>query len=463
MILIGGLEDSEVELPNSDMINYVLEHSPEILAIKLKSSAKSSDCLGVFVHTEWSDIAMPDEVREKTVFFDNTAHLVALLGNVSSSSQGEVAEEQLVEEPTQLDFTDKAVIDSLTSVEEPPADEEEVSPESVEEGIKEVPDAEFDILFTLPQLDENKESITLKVESLERVIATKDAILEERESQINDLYKLQEIQLMDMREAYENQITEANALIASLRKKTESVNLTPSQKLMAGYATHVDRELAVFNQAQSKGVIEDLKSLSAPLHVLCSGSGKSLTEYIKQVRDFIKTKKNVVILDFTGEVLLPVSLGLKSQEHSFMLRDDQIPVEKVLKQVGDILCSFSRPFNDIALLGVDWVTLLQRVTAVTGGKPIILLFGCISSFAVRTAVGQLAPATVSGSASCFVHSNALLITSILSQLTFLPKSSYQLVGLNYVPDFVEVYKVVGKTNKVITFSDLVDFTKLGIK
>lgn len=138
---------------------------------------------------------------------------------------------------------------------------------------------------------------------------------------------------------------------------------------------------------------------------------------------------NAVVLDFSGNRSLSARLKLPATKGVLSLVNGASVSDLVVSR-GKTQIIASEHMYDVQLLSVNWQDVITRVKAYANGKPIYILLGCVSSFAVQyTAMllAQTRPAYLIGKAD----PDSLL--NLYWQLSTLPVQRLKLVLTEYVP------------------------------
>lgn len=191
MILIGGTSIDIDTLPFCEVMEYTVEPKVPILTIKLKTVAKSDTCLGVYLSSDLQDLWLSDDVKEKTTYFSSDEELLSLL------EAGETNDE---EEPEDEEVQEDEVVFSTP--------EKDFQLEDVYTEHEEADTDVADILLSIPNISEDTTSLNQQLLNKQRIIEQKDAQVAELKESMNEIYKVQESQLLEMKESYENQLKE---------------------------------------------------------------------------------------------------------------------------------------------------------------------------------------------------------------------------------------------------------------
>jgi hypothetical protein len=150
-----------------------------------------------------------------------------------------------------------------------------------------------------------------------------------------------------------------------------------------------------------------------------------------------------------------------SDESSMDLKNLDIPVESLVQKIGDVLFIPTAYYNDIALLSLDWLSILSRLSVLAQNRRVIFLFNSLNSFSVRYTVSKLG--TV-GKLFIFAQSNPVVLVSLLSDINFIPEGRFRIVLMKYIKTAESIAKHISSKHSVSAFSGAIDWgnPKLGI-
>lgn len=489
MIIIGGIDIDVDSLPAQDLLGYEVVTDPEILEIKLKTRLRSRSCLGAFIVKEWDSIPVAPELMSKVQYFETEQELRALLeqGVIpqdEESSQQPVEEERTLMPTVQEEETSSSISTSTTvpnplerlNLETPKlviGDVEITLPSIAVEAVEELQvSEEGDDSFQLPGLEDIQ---NLQGEELTNFISTKDMIIreknkriEEMERVINEMYETQEALLLELHNTHKEQIAKANSVIQTLRDQLSQLSISPDIAEFAKYSSYASVPLAISKAEFSEADQVKLASLRSTVHVIASAVGGATYRYLMEVVRRIRGGSQAVILDFTGDTFLRTSL-LKNKAlktYAFHLGKEDRPIGEAFFAVNKSFISFSRSYNDLSLLVTDWVDLLQKVDAQAEGNPIILLFNCMNSFAVRYTVSKLSTIAANKTAHIFTLSSPFELVATHNEISLIPSNRVFLVALDYKSAVDEFFKLFQGKYKVHLIPDEVkevNWGKIGIK
>lgn len=454
MILIGGTKLELKDLPFSDLLEYQIENNPSVLGIKLKTIARSSSCLKVYLKDGLVDIPLADEVAQKVSYFNSDDELLALLSTGGTESKEERSEENEGPEEDNMKV--------FSSSDDSESDNEIVKPSlSSNSDIEEVSDDLVEGVITIPNASVDIDSVRWQVELKQRIIEQKEGEIQDLKRILDDLYKLQEIELMQMKEEYEKRITHAEEMILSLKKKLEeSVQLSDEHRNFLKFLVYGNNYKAILREGFTEEEKKYLGKLQSLFYIFACGSGDSLYELIKNVIPLVENKQ-VLLVDFTNDMFLNSKFAISSQHSSLLLNRDDVEVKDLVKEVKGVKCILTTYFNDIAFLTFDWAKIIKKLDQFMLGRPVILIFNNINNFSVRYAVSKL---STIGNLYVFAECNPLVLNTLSVDLAFLPEKRFKVVGLQYI-DAVGVFldRLANERKyAVYAFKQGVDWGKLGV-
>lgn len=467
MILIGGTSINIETLPFSEVMDYIVESNQDKLLIKLKSVAKQSQCFKIYLQESLQGVELYPDVAEKTTYFRDDMNLINILEALSNSTEEEeIAQEESPQEEVKV-FTEEGVqeldeTETFNAFEEPT-----ITPKTrgnfIVADTSELEEVDItlpDSFLQIPGIDDDTDSLKLQLDNKQKIIEQKDSVIAEIMSSRDDIFKLQEIQLLEMRDSYEKRVTEANDTIASLKVKLGEMSIDPESAQFLKFAPYSKNYRAALRDGFSENELKTMGKLSSPVYIFASGAGDSLYSMMKNIHMLIDKNPNMVIADFSNDTFLNSKYKLKAKDSSMMLEDDGVSVATLLKELDRVKIIPTLPYNDIALLGLDWGKIMKKLSTFASGKPILLIFNNINSFSVRYTISKLA--TI-GSLFVFVKCNPVILSSLFSDIRFIPEGRVKLVALAYIDVVKQMLEEVAKRYQVMAFNNDVDWKKLGLK
>lgn len=451
MIIIGGLDVSPEDLPNSDFLDYEVAVEPAYLEIKLKTKLRSPNCEGACIVREWDHIEIPSGLEGKVVYFDTEAELISLLksGDVFQSTDEPVDLPLDPKEEAAL-TSEREIIPAEPETPKPKATQPEPQPDPLPavtlEGTNiQLPKISLEVVESPEDTEEFlefPELKTLNIEDFSESLNTKDKIIEAKNRQIeelqrtlNEVYTSQEALLIELHQTHNNSLVEANRVINTMKEQISSINIPQDVAEFARFSPYAQTPLAYSKAEFTPEELSELETMRSSVHVLSCSPGSATFRYLSEVLELVKTGGSAVIVDLTGDPYLCVSVmkktGLKGYSHHIS-RDEDKPLNEVFYNVQKSYLSFSRSFNDLTFLMTDWVKFLKHVDSVAMGLPIIVLFNSMNSFPVRYTVSKLATITKTKKAHIFTINRPFELISVRSDVSLLPADRVHLVSLDYL-------------------------------
>lgn len=470
MILISGTNLKVEDLPLSDIMNYAVETQEQFVKIKLKTIATSSVCLGVYLHKDLKGkYEITEAVAKKLIYFNTDDHLKTLLVNGGKEEpEPEVEQEPIEEESSVVDFG----VSEQAKTSKHEAEVLELTPEPVAEVVErkttggfvliETVDVESDptdIVFSIPTIAEDTDSIKEKLVSKDRIIAQKDAQLAEMLKSLDDLYKLQDIQLVEIKDVYDKRIDEANTALSMANQKLKEAAIPEDLNGFLKFASYAQNPRASLREGYTREEIQSLGKLTSKIHVFAMAAGDSNISFMKSLNDLIERKPNALIVDFSNDQSIISRQRIKPMLNSIHLKDPEIDVATVVHDLKGTMLIPTGVYNDIALLTMDWLNIIKRLDRIAKGRPIIFIFNSINSFAVRYTFSKL---STIGEGSVFVKCNPVILMSAFSDMSFIPENRFRVVALNHFDGVNTILERISKTHKTVAFKDGIDWKKIGV-
>lgn len=488
MILVGSSGLGIKDLPFSDVMDYMVENNDKVLLIKLKTVAKSSNCFKIYLPDNMYGVSLYEDVMEKVTYFKDVDHLLGMLEQ--GDDIGPVEEEVVVDDQNGvkvfsnidetksnedvIDFDKETVeeIDSADDVEDKQENVDNVSDDVSNDEEKDVEDNSNnnfvleeievgipDAFLTLPFIDDDIDSLKIQLDTKEEIINQKDALIKELTDSKDDIYKLQESQLLEMQNLYEEKVNTANETIALLKSKIREVSFDEESSHFLKYINYCKNYRAALREGLSVEEGRLLGRSITPLYIFASGSD-SLYSMMKNINTFFDKKMDVVLVDFSNDVFLTTKYRIQTKESSVLLGRGSSDVVDLVKEINKVKYIPTVPHNDLVLLLFNWGTVLKKLFEYAQARPLILIFNNINNFVVRYTISKLA--TV-GELFVFVRCNPIILNSLYSDIRFIPDNRVKIVALEYIEVVQVLLEEVSKRYKVTAFPNFVDWKKLGIK
>lgn len=423
MILIGGTNLEPKDLPFNDVIRYNTENSSITLGVKLKAIAVTNICIKVYLHSDKKNFELSPEVKAKTEYFDSDEDLIAKL----KAGGLPVPEEEPVVAP----------------VVEAPVMSEPIKPKQQKSkpvkqvsifqgGSLEIEDVDMPIpssLMQIPNFSEDTDSLKLQLKTQQNMLDHKDTLLNEIQSELSEVYRIQDIQMHEIKNEYEDREGQYKRSFETLKQQVASLTLPPEEKDFLKFVAYSKNARASLKEEFKKTELTRLNKLTSPMHILASGGGDSLIRMLGQLRNIIDNGSNAVIVDFSNDFSLCAKYNIDTTDSSLNLNEQGVGVAKIAHKVNNVSIIPTSFFNDIAFLTMDWMGIINRVMAFASGRPIIFVFGSISSFAVRYTVSKL---STLASLNLFVKCNPLILNSFFGDVAFIPRNRFKIIAVDYI-------------------------------
>jgi hypothetical protein len=456
VILIGGTSLVIPDLPFAEFIEYQLENAQPILQIKLTTVAKQSSCDAVYIlEGRFGALNIPDDVADKVIYFSGDQDLLTKLGESKKEdtpadyavSESELAEGAVSSGEETVEYTAPVVNKS-----------QEAEDDSIEVDAESLLQPEF---LELPQPDVSANKQSLQADYYKQLVLQRDSQLQEMQTNLDNLYKIQEIQLIEMRETYEKRVTESDGVISQLRGRIGETTLSAEDKEFLLFAPFTRNPKLAIRGAFSQGELDTLGRLRSPLHIFASGAGDSVTSMVKSVVSLTNGgSRPAVIVDFTGDLISSVLFKLSGKKtNALMLQDEGVTVESLANQMDKSHVILSSTFNDIALLGLDWVGILKKLDLFAAGRPVILLFNSIISFSVGHTVAKLSNV---GNTVVFVSCNPTVLNATYLKMVFMKSAKLKVAALDYIDAVSSLLEAISKLFPAVHFKSVIDWRKLDL-
>ena len=485
MILITGTNLTVNDLPNNDIMDYQIETTR--MAIKLKTIAKSSECFCIYIaEDKRTDYTITDEIASKIIYFKDDADLLNKLNNGAKSDYVDPFEEKPVEEkpveapsfePPEPVVEETPVIKvNLTKTDETSESKNDEHNESdsnnTHETVEEVPslipnvDIEevsgelSETLFEIPNIGEDTDSLKEQLKTKDRIIAQKDGMISELKKKINDVYSLQEKELIEVEDTWKKKLEEAQGIITSLNNKASSAYILDDETTnFLKFIRYAQNSKAIVKESFTDDELRELGSLASKYTAFACGPGDSNYNMLNQVSSFISRNPRYLIVDFTNDGFLSLMYKFKSSNENILglLRDDVNPMS-IMKNIQDVRYIPATSYNDITLLNIDWVKLIKKLDSVAYGTPVLFLFGNINNFAVRYTISKLANIM---KLHIFVKCAPMILSSLYVDIQYIPRDRISsIVAVQYYEGVQNVLAEMAKRYPIIATVNEVDWNKL---
>lgn len=495
MILISGTSLAKEDLPNYDIMDYLIENNTQKMGIKLRTSAKSPSCFQIYIAEELqAEYTITDELAEKLVYFKSDEELVKLLDGgtteeedcFSTEAEPEIVvpefekpkpmvflekKEEVKEEPTVSESNESENSETVIEGQEGVLPEVKVPSVNLDKDKNQsvVPEIDLEMANTelpdsflmIPNINDDVDSLKMLLQNKDGIIAQKDGIIKDLKNKIDEAYKLQEMQLEEVENLYKQKMAECQNLISELEQRGTGVNLDEETSKFLKFINYARSNKAIVKEGFSQEEVMSLGVLRSKYTIFSYASGDSSYSMFKQIKKYIDHGRDCIVLDFSNDNFLASVYKMNSRVKNTMglLKDDVSPLT-LLSEVSNTKFIPTTSFNDIALLNVDWGKTLRKIDDLAGGKDVIMIFGAINNFNVRYTVSKLA--TI-GKLFIFAKCSPVVLSSLYSDVQFLPKNRVRIVALEYIEIVKTILSELSKYFEIFAFSGDVEWNKLELK
>lgn len=450
LIIIGGTSAQVEDLPYADIAGYVIENSLPTLKIRLKTSAKAENCVGIYLNTDYQETGsilteLDDSVKEKITFFNDTQHLIELLhGESSANTETTVQSEEEKEEVTEQNIPDFS---------SPPAATVSTISENADVDMSDIDTDQEDDFISLTPIDDGLYSLNMKLAGKDDIIAQRDLVIGELRGKIEELYEMQGVQLLEMQTSYDAEINKANQALKELSAKT-----VPESKMkFLGYMDYAmnPRRIVQPRFLEPEPGEVDVKELAQGMTVLASGAGAGSHLLYNNVVNLIQDSTDVLLVDLSGDNYLKSRLSDLYGDNVWQWGG--VSADDIAESENGVGVMDAGIFNDVALLNIDWTDLLIDISGVAGGRDVFILLGETRSFAVRHTLSLLGTIT---DALVVAECSPLAIKSLSVDLAFIPANRFKVVILKYIDKVDKVLERLASKYDVEVFGDAIKWGDL---
>lgn len=557
MVLITGTDLEVNDLPNNDIVDYIIDNVK--MNLKLKTVAKKKDCLQIYIiESKRTEYTITDELASKIVYFKDDKDLLRMLKGGAMSNEKDIFDadyntpvanssvvntaqtfeipkdeneldadfnegsllkvesvsdedsgiediksdidiktkstmsneednENIEIEQEKEEFKDIDINQDLTQMDEddsyanssesirlelpkielPKLELKETSSETKEipNFTRNIEDADTelpDILLQVPNINEDIDSLREMIANKDKIIAQKDGIIQDLNRNIEEVYKGQEIQIAEIQQLFGEKLNEAQEIIERLETRLKNNYLADDVARFLKFHSYALK----YKGRVTEGFTEEERSrmgkLSSNYTIVTCGSGESDYSMLKQVCKLIDSGRPVLVLDFSNDNFLASTYKVKPKNGNTMnlLNDDMSPLT-LLKDINGVKFIPTTNYNDIALLNIDWPTMLRKIDDLAGGRHVVLVFNRFNTFSVRYTVSKLADI---GKLHIFVKCSPIVLSTLYSDAQFLPQNRVNIVAVDYIDVVKAILGELSKLYNVYAVSSDVDWVgKLGVK
>ena len=557
MVLITGTNLEVSDLPNNDIVDYIIDNVK--MNLKLKTVAKKKDCLQIYiVESQRTEYTITDELASKIVYFKDDEDLLRMLKGGAMSNEKDIFDEDyaiptpvntapVFESPKQVEVKeveqiqetvdipqkekeeeDTGIVDvvdekeseevkvklkkddvediedvdstkvtdsfeeesnvvtqvveqenkdsskfdksedikiELPNIDLPKLELDKTDNDSVSTFMGNIEDADTelpDILLQVPNINEDIDSLREMIANKDKIIAQKDGIIQDLNKNIEEVYKGQEIQIAEIQQLFGQKLNEAQEIIAKLEARVKNNYLSDDAARFLKFHSYALKHKGRVTEGFTDEEKQRMGRLSSNYIIVTCGSGESDYSMLKQVCKLIDSGKPAVVLDFSNDNFLASTYRVKPKNGNTMsLLNDEISPLTLLKDINGVKFIPTTNYNDIALLNIDWPTMLRKIDDMAGGRPVVLVFNRFNTFSVRYTVSKLADI---GKLYVFVKCSPIILSTLYSDAQFLPQNRVNIVAVDYIDVVKAILGELSKLYNVYAVSSDVDWVgKLGVK
>ncbi len=313
--------------------------------------------------------------------------------------------------------------------------------------------------FQIPNVSDDTDNLRERIKTQDRLISQKEAIIKEKSAELASIYDTFALQEKATKQMWESKLVEANAVITKLKERTKNVVLDDETKDFLKYTHFSKKPKGSVSTEFTDDEMLRLSKLDSKVSVLTCATGDSRYSMLKEVLNLLESSKGIVLVDFSNDSYMYGMCHAKGKtENSMNLLYDEINPYSLMTHVKKSDVFVSTSFNDIMFLSMNWCDLLEKLDAVSDGRPIVLLFGGLNNFNVRCAVSLL---TSFASGYVFAKTSPVILSTVFSDLQFIPKDRLKVVILDYIDILENLVNEFKKVYKVEVFKEKVVWSKLG--
>lgn len=502
MILISGTFLDVQSLPNYEIMDYNIDN--EHMDIKLKTVAKQSACFQVYLAEDRkAQYTITPDIESKIIYFKDDDDLYVKLSTTSDdidafkeepekteidevpevpefeppvqSTEEEPAPETVEVQPT---ITTSMVVESESTDEDEDTEKSEKDENGIEEQgeekstevvqnepiVMEIANTELpDEISQIPFITDDTDSLKEQIKVRERVIAQKDGMIMDLKKNMDDIYKTQEIQLLELQNTMMAKLEQAQQQIEEYKSKASNVSISEEAMQFLKYASYAQTCKAVSREGFTEVEKAKMGRMTSPIKIFACATGDSSYSLLKQVKLYIDKEPESIVVDFSNDNFLCSSLKIKgSQTNSTNLLKNDIDIPSIAKDLKGTRYIPTTNFNDISLLIADWSVILRNLNEYAGGRPIIMIFGSINNFNVRSTVSKLS-SIEDVDLYIFAKCSPIILSTLYSDIQFIPKDRFTLIALEYIEVVKTILSSIAQKYSVIAFANDVEWQKLGLR
>lgn len=463
MILIVGGEVDQSVLPSPDIIEYkILGHEPSDIK-KVNIIGKSPKVSNIYLHYDLGDNTFLPEVVDKMVYFTEVTQLVEFLTNGVDLSktnlptiqldivvpEKEPQQEEVSEQPESIEeettpFVLEKVNDSLNNKKEETniadldfhfdmskfQDNIDKLQEGITESVNAVSDSVKNIEERKEQEREEEQNGLVIIDNSNEVLQSK---LRQREEEIAELQHQLEGGIEKVVSAYKKKIDtlevtyktlleEANEKISTLSSKVNELSEMKSRNIIDLYGS----------TPQAKTIKRKRYKLPQNVYFFTRGVGVSIQSFFTEVMGLLNNGKSTIILDLTCTQASAHFLKVSTEANAVTL--DKLSNYNSAKKYGEGYIYPSVYANELTLLEYDFSKVLNEISNVANGLPIVVLLPSFETVTTRTIIDDLISGGARGTLMC--DGNTLNIVMTCEMIGFLNKKELLNMYVTKVTDAI---------------------------
>lgn len=458
MILISGTSLAKADLPLAELLDYQIVASGKELKLKLKTIA--SNAQAVYLNENITE-EIPEAVMSKIQRFESDAQLLSLLG---AKDEGDTVQQELLNQDQQIeeDILPSDNVD-MTGFSDPVSNTRNIKEIKSIDELPDISETEEEMYIPFSE-NEEMSYMQKKLETKENIIRHKNAQLQEMNIKATEALRIRDEEAERLHNEHNNKIKQANAEIEKLSNQINSMRLSPEEKRFLGFMGYVKRPKAVlqegFLESDTERFLEATKN-GSELFIIAAGPNESFKDMINEVNSLVKkSEKDAIFVDFSGDPYMRNRNTIAGNKTVLdLVMDEDADIGSLTNTLGNVHWIKAAPYNDILLLGIDWISLLCRLIKYADGRPVVLLFNTFTSFAVNYTISKLG---LLGKLRLFITASTVSMTSAKYPLAFLPPDRVQIVVTSYIEDVQSLMMSCFGKNQTLAFGANVGWNMLGL-
>lgn len=464
MIIISGAGIKREQLPFHDTINYAIEDDLSHLNVKLKTAARASSCIAIYINTRLqNEISYPDAIQSKLFFFKDDRELMGYLNKSSANAPSKTAPVVPVRQPEpEVNYTFEQPKVATPAVDMSTLVQQTIQPETpliniVEFHLEEVSVEEDNdnSVLTLPHILDDRSHSQDELLKREKEIEQQSRTIIALQNELDESYIMQEQQIKDLRITYDNRLSESISRSKQLEKQVKDMEIPQDIRKFLKYASYLSSPRAKLQEGFYKDEMSRYNKTNSQVHIFANAGGTGVDMSGQYILNLLKGKESVVLIDFSNDMYLRHRLKAPPSLTSLKLDEPDVSVEKNAFKVGVSHYVPTSMFHDIALLGMDWIEILNKVNTFAKGRRVIFMFNSISSFAVKHTFSRLC--TI-GQGFVLAESKPSVLATLIVDLKFFPPQSLTVIVFKYIKEVQEILQMFTNNFAVKAFGNITDWS-----